>query len=763
MAEINAIPWNGYNVVSTFSGGGGSCTGYRMAGYRVLWANEFIPAARDTYAANHPTSILDPRDIRTISPDEVLAACNLKQGELDLLDGSPPCFEAGTPVLTFRGVVPIEQVVAGDLVMTHKKRWRRVLRTMSRKAPTVLVEGRIKATADHRFYLREQTRHWDNELRSSVWTLGGPQWVNAENSSGQFGATPVNFPATAIPDAPAGFPYSENFWYMVGRWVGDGWLRLTVGDKLFPLSQRPKLQTSPVPCLKCGKASRPHSRHPGLYGNYCSAKCAQSHNRSKRKRPRGEVLICTGIADGPALKAKLVSCGAAVGESVMKTSVRFYISRRKLALWLKQWFGEKADGKTLPGWVFGMDQKWRRALFNGYMDADGSNGNNSTSVSRCLTTGVAILAGTLGKTVSIGRILKTETATIEGRVVRQKTVWQARMADDDHRYTQLEDGLRWRKIRKAVKPASAEAVVYDFEVEDDHSFVADLFVVHNCSAFSTAGKRSKDWGKTKDYSDGAKQVVDDLFFEFARLLRGIRPKTFVAENVSGLVKGVAKGYFIEILGALKACGYKVQARLLDASWLGVPQARQRIIFVGVRGDLGFDPVHPTPMPYQYTMRDALPWIRAVVKDTKGNNGVSRKEADEPSMNIVDQPHHYTVESESWMEGKAVGEEWEKLSIGEQSDKYFQLVKPNPDQPTPTVTATGGSNSIASVTHPYENRKFSIGELKRICSFPDDYQLTGSYAQQWERLGRSVPPVMARKVSEAIQHSILDPLEAKAAP
>jgi DNA (cytosine-5)-methyltransferase 1 len=82
----------------------------------------------------------------------------------------------------------------------------------------------------------------------------------------------------------------------------------------------------------------------------------------------------------------------------------------------------------------------------------------------------------------------------------------------------------------------------------------------------------------------------------------------VAENVSGLVKGVAKGYFLEILAKLKACGYRVGCKVLDAQWLGVPQARQRTIFVGVREDLGKEPVFPKPLAYRYSLREALPWI-----------------------------------------------------------------------------------------------------------------------------------------------------------
>jgi len=91
MAEIAAIPWNGRTIVSTFSGCGGSCLGYRMAGFRVAWANEFIPAAQETYRANFPNSILDGRDIRQVRPEEILEAVGIRVGELDLLDGSPPC------------------------------------------------------------------------------------------------------------------------------------------------------------------------------------------------------------------------------------------------------------------------------------------------------------------------------------------------------------------------------------------------------------------------------------------------------------------------------------------------------------------------------------------------------------------------------------------------------------------------------------------------------------------------------------------------
>ena len=83
-----------------------------------------------------------------------------------------------------------------------------------------------------------------------------------------------------------------------------------------------------------------------------------------------------------------------------------------------------------------------------------------------------------------------------------------------------------------------------------------------------------------------------LYEEFVRLLRGLRPKAFVMENVSGMVKGHNKLIFADCLRAMKHAGYRVRARLLNVAYFGVPQDRRRIIFVGVREDLGIEPCHP---------------------------------------------------------------------------------------------------------------------------------------------------------------------------
>ena len=82
---------NLFRVISTFAGGGGSSTGYRLAGGRILAINEFVEEARNTYHANFPHTLIIPDDIKKLSGKDFLEPFDMKPGQLDILDGSPPC------------------------------------------------------------------------------------------------------------------------------------------------------------------------------------------------------------------------------------------------------------------------------------------------------------------------------------------------------------------------------------------------------------------------------------------------------------------------------------------------------------------------------------------------------------------------------------------------------------------------------------------------------------------------------------------------
>lgn len=259
-----------------------------------------------------------------------------------------------------------------------------------------------------------------------------------------------------------------------------------------------------------------------------------------------------------------------------------------------------------------------------------------------------------------------------------------------------------------------------------------------CSAFSTAGKREKGWGREKKYSDGKVQQIENLFFEYSRLLNGLQPKVFIAENVSGLVKGKAKGYFIDIIKELRSCGYNVKAKLLNSQWLGVPQSRERLIFMGVRKDLGMDPVFPKPLPYYYMLRD-------IFEDLPPTNA-------ENALMLEKTIKRYKVYSII----KKMPRNPSKRIKGQDytGGSYFNLVRECMTRPASTICQTAGQPGISSTIHPLYDRKFTIEELRRMQSLPDDFILTGTYQQQYERIGRMVPPVMMMHIAKTVEREIL---------
>jgi len=245
-----------------------------------------------------------------------------------------------------------------------------------------------------------------------------------------------------------------------------------------------------------------------------------------------------------------------------------------------------------------------------------------------------------------------------------------------------------------------------------------------CSAFSTSGSREKGWGKRKKYSDKSQENIQDLFFDYIRMVNEIKPKVFIAENVKGLAIGNAKGYLNIILRELKSCGYNVEARIIDASRLDVPQTRNRLIIIGIRNDLYKNKYkgrfHPEKKPY------IIPVIKCF-------SGLEFTEKDRIDTDISEYK---------------VYEKLVNLKSGCADIKRFNLVKADPLKPCPCITATSGCNSAAAARH-WDNRSFTVSEVKRIMTLPDDYILTGSFKQKIERMGRMVPPLMMKNIAENI--------------
>lgn len=230
-----------------------------------------------------------------------------------------------------------------------------------------------------------------------------------------------------------------------------------------------------------------------------------------------------------------------------------------------------------------------------------------------------------------------------------------------------------------------------------------------CQGFSTTGKRMIE------------DPRNQLFREYVRLLQGLQPKVFVMENVSGMVKGKMKLLFADILTELRNSGYTVSAKLLNAMYLGVPQSRQRMIFIGVRDDLGIEPSHPKPQTRPIPVRDAI-----------GNLEKTR-----PDLELND--HAKTI--------------YRKRKLGSKDNFNSIVLKGN--CVAPTLIKTQRPTASTGLNHYSLEQSLSIEELQRIGSFPDCYCFTGAYSTQAARIGNSVPPEMMRRIALHIKEKILD--------
>jgi DNA (cytosine-5)-methyltransferase 1 len=241
-----------------------------------------------------------------------------------------------------------------------------------------------------------------------------------------------------------------------------------------------------------------------------------------------------------------------------------------------------------------------------------------------------------------------------------------------------------------------------------------------CQGFSTAGKRIMD------------DPRNQLFREYVRLLAGLRPKVFVMENVSGMVKGKMRLIFVEILRELKACGYVVSARLLNAMYFGVPQSRERMIFIGVRDDLGIAPTHPGAMV------SPVPFGRA-------SGGIPDYGKELPPFLVTMAKHQ---PAGAWSSNPDI---WKRLRGG--LGGSFSTKWAGADSVCGTIVKEW--IAMCGIVHPGRKRYLNIEEVKRVGSFPDQFALVGKFDDGVRRIGNSVPPLFMRSIAQHIRREILD--------
>ena len=514
-----------------FSGFGAFSIAAREAGLRTVAACEIESHARSVYARHFPQTLL-LGDICGVQVSDI-------PEPVDVVTFGSPCFPAGTLVITADGFTPIEDVCVGDLVLTHLGRWRTVKQVGGHIATkTVTLQGQghwgLECTPEHPFLsadvYRTSPRKSDGK-RTNKRNLSAAKWCAAAEMLGKRWATPRSIEPLPVDPCPLGDLTPELCW-IIGRWLGDGWVRNT---------QRP--------------------------------------DRPKGQR-WGQVVICCSHGEAKGLLERLEGATSLHWASLPeRTVIKFRTFAKDWCNWLVSEFGTGASGKRLPSWVFGLPETHRQSMLTGYLSADGWDRGNGlwhiTTVGKQLAFGLRTLAETLSYNTTLYQIAMPPKCTIEGRVVNQKTQYQLRLRIGRRTSALESSGHAWYAVKSVIRN-NYLVPVYNLTVDEDNSYTADGFVVHNCQDTSIAGKRA---GLVAGKRSG-------LFYEAIRLIRGLRerdagrPRFAIWEQPPGVFSTHGGRDFAAVLDAFLDIGARdIGWRVLDAQYFGVPQRRDRIILV----------------------------------------------------------------------------------------------------------------------------------------------------------------------------------------
>lgn len=251
-----------------------------------------------------------------------------------------------------------------------------------------------------------------------------------------------------------------------------------------------------------------------------------------------------------------------------------------------------------------------------------------------------------------------------------------------------------------------------------------------CNSFSNVG----------EHQGLANEKFGQLYWYGIEVLRKYHPKWFLAENVSG-IRSAGSGDFQIILNDMKSAGYKLNVNLYKTEQYGIPQARHRVIIVGIREDLKFEFQVPDPTTYSncdISSRTALSNIPL----TATNNEIRKL-----SSNVIKRLSLIRPGENIWQAEARLGEEFpEELKIHTKT-KISQIYrKLDPDKPAYTVTAAGGGGTFM---YHWTDRELTNRERARLQTFPDDYEFVGNYSSVRKQIGMAVPCRLSEIVITAI--------------
>ena len=253
-----------------------------------------------------------------------------------------------------------------------------------------------------------------------------------------------------------------------------------------------------------------------------------------------------------------------------------------------------------------------------------------------------------------------------------------------------------------------------------------------CNDYSVVGEQK-----------GMTGIYGPLYSYGVQVLKLYRPKWFLAENVGGLRNANEGKAFAKIMEELKNAGYVITPHLYKFEQYGVPQARHRLIIVGIRSDIK-DVVYQVPSPEPYakldnTCRHALE-VPAIAPDAPNNERTKQSDTVIARLKYIKPGQNaFTANLPPNLRLHVTGARISQI--------YKRL---DPDKPAYTVTGSGGGGT--HIYHWKEPRALTNRERARLQTFPDTYEFLGSKESVRKQIGMAVPCRGAQIIFEAILKS-----------
>ena len=484
-----------------------------------------------------------------------------KVPDFDVFTYSSPCFIAGTLIHTEEGFKPIEYVEAGDMVLSHDNRYYPVEKTGHKPSDDLYrivgsMFDEIVCTGEHPFYTRERYRYGHRSIRA----FREPKWVNAQDLNTNLYLGYAINTKSELPQWEGSVdnrwghhrwvnnlqPVLDNpmFWYLMGRYVGDGWKKIS----------------------KSGNG----------------------------------IIICCSLRNEDSLLNAINKLGWKAYKSEERTVLKFTICSNELCSFVDR-YGYYAYGKHIDEETISLPVELLKSFVQGVIDSDGCYTNNEykiTTVSRTLAYGLQqCIAKVYHRPVKMYRCKRPAKYVIEDREVDQRDtytiVWHEQRKQDKAFF---EDGYIWFPPQKLKKLDQAD-IVFNIQVSESHSYTANGAIVHNCQDFSNAGlQRGGEEGS---------ETRSSLLWECEKAISIKRPKVCLLENVKALVSKKFYPTFIKWVQRVNDYGYTSYWQIMNAKDYGVPQNRERVFLLSVRNDIDHGYSFPQPFPLTVFLEDIL--------------------------------------------------------------------------------------------------------------------------------------------------------------